>query len=169
LFNSTSRVFSNPTDSACPSIESGIATPAPNCTTSTGSRPSPFLSAAPTLSSILERKQSKTTNTTDYASSHAVANISPAIFDLPYDVHLRFASLVKTYGLQVVDRASSDILPSYHPPLKPETESNKPKDNEAEGVGSPKGKAKAKKPAKEPKFGRVEPRWMLWSAGHPCM
>jgi len=105
----------------------------------------------------------------DYASSHAVANISPAIFNLSADIHLRFASLVKTYGLQVVDRTSSEILPSHPPPPKFEAESDRPKGGRTEEAGSATGNAKAKKPAKELKFGRVEPRWMLWSAGDPCM
>jgi len=105
------------------------------------------------------------------SSFHVVANISPATFNLPADIHLRFASLVKTYGLQVVDRASCEILPSQPPPPKPETEGEKPTGDKAgvEGVGSTKGKEKAKKPVKELKFGRVEPRWMIWSVGDPCM
>jgi hypothetical protein len=104
------------------------------------------------------------------SSFHAVANISPAIFNLPHDIHRRFASLVKTYGLQVVDRASFEILPSQSLPPNPETEGEKPKGDKAgtPGVGSPKGKEKAMKPVKELKFGRVEPRWMLWSMGGPC-
>ncbi|ORY52714.1 hypothetical protein BCR35DRAFT_310607 [Leucosporidium creatinivorum] len=104
----------------------------------------------------------------EYSSSHAVANISPAIFDLPADIHLRFASLVKTYGLEVIDRTTVEILPSNPPPPRTEAQDDKRMTTKAEGAASAQGKAKEKKAVKELKFGRVEPRWMLWSIGDPC-
>ncbi|ORY54378.1 hypothetical protein BCR35DRAFT_335806 [Leucosporidium creatinivorum] len=104
----------------------------------------------------------------DYSSSHAVANISPAIFNLPSDIHLRFASFVKTYGLEVIDRTTVEILPSHPPPPRTEAQDDKPTTSKGDRAASARGKEKEKKATKELKFGPVEPRWMLWSIGDPC-
>ncbi|ORY54362.1 hypothetical protein BCR35DRAFT_225836 [Leucosporidium creatinivorum] len=103
----------------------------------------------------------------EYSSSHAVANISPAIFDLPVDIHLDFASLVRTYGLEVADRTTVEILPSLPPSSSTDAQDDKPTTSKGDGAASAQGKEK--KATKELNFVPVEPRWMLWSIGDPCI
>ncbi|ORY54372.1 hypothetical protein BCR35DRAFT_316112 [Leucosporidium creatinivorum] len=104
----------------------------------------------------------------EYSSSHAVANISPAIFHLPSDIYLRFASLVKWYGLEVIDRATAEILPSHLSVPPAEAQGDRPTTSKGDGAASANGKEKERKAIKELKFGPVEPRWMIWSIGDPC-
>lgn len=104
----------------------------------------------------------------EYTSSHAVADISLAVFALPPDIHRRFASLVKTCGLDVEDRATVEILPAHLSRSKAMSHDNQPEGSKTGRAGSAKGKVEETKDKRELKFVRVEPRWMPWSTGEPC-
>jgi hypothetical protein len=92
------------------------------------------------------------------ASSHAVANISLATFDLPPDIHRRFASLVETYGIEVEDRATAEIRPVQPCRSKGRGHGDQLKSGRAE---SRKDKVGGTKDRRELNFGPAEPRWML--------
>lgn len=92
--------------------------------------------------------------------AHAVATISPTVFDLPRDAERRFQSLVKTYHLDVVTKSDSQILPA----ASKSTASSRSAES-VEEEEKPKGKRRGPKGLK---YEPIVPRWMLWSMYDSC-
>ena len=104
--------------------------------------------------------QAESDHSYEYAPAHAVATISPAVFDLPRNAERRFQSLVKTYHLDVVTKSDSQILPA--------ASKSSASSRSAESVEEEEKPTGNRRGPKGLKYEPIEPRWMLWSKVCTC-